>query len=945
MSMSAFFNKNKSLSNVAVAISSFTILLTLASCGGSNSTPVDSAANGGCSAGINTYFVMNDGVTGDELYKTNGETDCTSLLLDMNKNSSSGTDDRLRWDLGNGTILFIANDGVVDDELWRHDENGTALVIDHVKDGGMRPTSGKVIEGGDVIGSGLPLNGRLYYVFNNQLWSTDGSEAGTNQLQASTDISQLIAYNDLVYFSSRMINGSYSLWRTDGSVAGTTEFSASKTTLPSILNNKLYYMVDGITLVQTDGTQAGTTQLGSITTGTVISMVTVNNMLLMSVRTTTGSELYVSDGATAPVLLANLNTVGNSYVQLYRQWLTQSAVYFTVPDANGIFSLWKSDGTELGTINFGVINNTNNPSVRFFTEFNGKTYFQANDGVNGAELWEIDGAVMSMLDLDKAASSNAYSLTVFNNKLYFFAKDTVYGRQLWVHDGTLPQRVTDVFTYSEGGLRELVIYKNSMYFTGTDIFGRELWKSDGSAAGTVRITDINPYGNSIYIFGALHMFNGLLFFEANDGVRGRELWKSDGTAINTQITMDINQQNADTRISGLFKFKNKDYVFANDGAGQALWAIDDAGIVIVKRIPGDARIEFTQEHNGFVYFDVAGSNALDGIWRTDGTANNTVRVLDAATMNAFSNLSISGMASYKNEFYFLAHHLKEGFGLYKLNTSNNEVSNVKTINPAGSSSRRFGILVNLNKMIFMADDGVSGLDAWVSDGTTAGTKILFDPIQNKQQGDSSRLLTSTGSKLYFRSGEDLWESDGVETNQLVTGFKPLNGVELNGNVYFIGLDTTVLAPVKGSTSALYKYDGTQFSLLKSLSTRPNKLIAYKGKVYFGSIDPANPKTHSALWESDGTIDGTRVLKSIYVKEPAVNNSIVERPLESNSASGFGDIVLTGDRLYFIFSDSNNGKELWVSDGTAEGTQLVKDINPGPADGVGINPLSLVWDYY
>ncbi|WP_319419353.1 ELWxxDGT repeat protein [Pleurocapsa sp. FMAR1] len=28
------------------------------------------------------------------------------------------------------------------------------------------------------------------------------------------------------------------------------------------------------------------------------------------------------------------------------------------------------------------------------------------------------------------------------------------------------------------------------------------------------------------------------------------------------------------------------------------------------------------------------------------------------------------------------------------------------------------------------------------------------------------------------------------------------------------------------------------------------------------------------------------------------------------------------------NDGENGRELWVSDGTTEGTQLVKDINPG-----------------
>jgi len=36
----------------------------------------------------------------------------------------------------------------------------------------------------------------------------------------------------------------------------------------------------------------------------------------------------------------------------------------------------------------------------------------------------------------------------------------------------------------------------------------------------------------------------------------------------------------------------------------------------------------------------------------------------------------------------------------------------------------------------------------------------------------------------------------------------------------------------------------------------------------------------------------------------------------------------GSLLYFSARDANHGRELWVSDGTARGTRLVMDINPG-----------------
>lgn len=45
---------------------------------------------------------------------------------------------------------------------------------------------------------------------------------------------------------------------------------------------------------------------------------------------------------------------------------------------------------------------------------------------------------------------------------------------------------------------------------------------------------------------------------------------------------------------------------------------------------------------------------------------------------------------------------------------------------------------------------------------------------------------------------------------------------------------------------------------------------------------------------------------------------------------FGDFVRVGERLVFAGSDSANGIELWITDGTPEGTRLLRDVYPGPA---------------
>ena len=53
-----------------------------------------------------------------------------------------------------------------------------------------------------------------------------------------------------------------------------------------------------------------------------------------------------------------------------------------------------------------------------------------------------------------------------------------------------------------------------------------------------------------------------------------------------------------------------------------------------------------------------------------------------------------------------------------------------------------------------------------------------------------------------------------------------------------------------------------------------------------------------------------------------------QPSSASEASDIGKLVAMGNRLYFTANDGKHGLELWKSDGTEQGTRLVKDIKPG-----------------
>jgi ELWxxDGT repeat protein len=81
------------------------------------------------------------------------------------------------------------------------------------------------------------------------------------------------------------------------------------------------------------------------------------------------------------------------------------------------------------------------------------------------------------------------------------------------------------------------------------------------------------------------------------------------------------------------------------------------------------------------------------------------------------------------------------------------------------------------------------------------------------------------------------------------------------------------------------------------------------------------------WITDGTAEGTRLVADIL-------------PGSAASLPGPGPYdfsLIDGGRALFWANDGVRGREPWITDGTAEGTRLVADIQPGAGPGTGPGP--------
>ena len=193
-----------------------------------------------------------------------------------------------------------------------------------------------------------------------------------------------------------------------------------------------------------------------------------------------------------------------------------------------------TQGSIACTLSFADINQDpsyQNSDPRYFTAYNNKLYFQANDQINADELWVTDGTTAGtymLKDINSgSAPSSPMSFCVFNNKLYFKADlgNTFNEGELWVTDGTASGTVLvkNIYPAYNAAIDHMTVYNGSLYFTATDgVNGYELWKSDGTAAGTQLFKDINPGSGGSYC-EAFTVFNNKLYFSSNDGTNGTDM--------------------------------------------------------------------------------------------------------------------------------------------------------------------------------------------------------------------------------------------------------------------------------------------------------------------------------------------------------------------------------------------------------------------------------------
>ena len=317
--------------------------------------------------------IQGDGIlSGGEIVSTIGECPGNSgLVKDINTVSTHTSWEKAMVTMG-GVLYFIADDGVHGDELWRSDGTmgGTNMVID------LNPTRQSIIGGsivdenpGTNFGEIVAGDEKIFFsaaVGNDEireLYVSDGSNSGTLKISETFDCEPQI-FSNYPEFSYSGVN-SISVMPASEVGFDTAYFSAFKCSYQNIV-------CSGEEPHISDGTESGTYQLadlfsgftdlttpggGSVTADLVGSQPSEftrsgNNIYFSAKNTYFGRELFVIDTSSVlggVQLVKDINYgSADSSPSLFESM--GGELFFTADDGISGTELWKSDGTWTGTV-------------------------------------------------------------------------------------------------------------------------------------------------------------------------------------------------------------------------------------------------------------------------------------------------------------------------------------------------------------------------------------------------------------------------------------------------------------------------------------------------------------------------------------------------------------------------------------------------------------------
>jgi len=726
------------------------------------------------------YFYADDGVNGRELWRSDGTYAGTHIVVNIGPGPlDHGGQETVVIPSVGGVMFITADDGVHGQELWRSDGTaaGTWIVADIVPGDGS-PDIDRMIQAGN----------RVFFTATDSAgsepWVSNGTAAGTHRVgdinpgAADSSIGGAVAVGSTVFFAAFDPIHGRELWRlkagdelaalvtdlnTDLSpiqppanqvpiepahtkdsdpqsltASGDSVLFTAVTTSGSLVTNKLYRATaDSTTFVPLNDLDAFEViyqivpvgARGAVFAVTSVGMTTATKPIFVTDGTTGGSRSLVSPQVwlTGTTLAAERSADGNE-------------VYFFAHAQNsgGDIDLWRSDGTVANTRVFADVDDiVGSWDIRRVGSrlFFGVGYY--GDG-HGKEMWVSDGTpagTRMIRDLYPGeASSQPYALQVIGDKVMFAAFTPDDPATFWVTDGTdtgtLPLAKIPVdFETESGGPFSLGASATDVFYLANDgINGAGLWASNGTSTGTRLVKDLSTGDDAVSVLPMMSLGNIQIF--NNRGV----VWRTDGTTAGTYPLADTAPgesgdvwwpiyQNAPSVVG------STGYFFANDGVHNTFWRTDGsvAGTAMVSDVTAVSPwvLGISGAAGARIFFLGVNGSTSNTLYSTDGTATGTVLVSGTHQLGGTAKVFNGRLCLAGNDG--IPHPVPNGsYFVNDIWCSNGSAGDLVRITDGNDHDRSAGEFFVVDNLMFVnshAQGATNGL--WITTGDSATTRQLL----------------------------------------------------------------------------------------------------------------------------------------------------------------------------------------------------------------------------
>lgn len=720
----------------------------------------------------------------------------------------------------------------------------------------------------------------------------------------------------------------------------------------------------------------------------------------------TGKELWVSDGTTQGTLLLKDVIPGAESAFPGAGYTFKDKFWFTAKGDSLDDKLWHSDGTTEGTKPAGSVNpeKTDIGGV-FFASDDKWLYFTTYSNSLGFRLWRTDGSgnAPEMLTNFTEPTWWIINMQLIEGNLYLIKKSSTpniaYTKIIKIDPQNFNSTQLVLFVYPSDTYknvpRKLYPLNGKIYFPGIDFTGKEtVWETDGTSAGTKMNLDVPLWYNFDSAENMAVFDDHLYFFTQEVGkyqfmkyggspgtlevlkdfslppyfnpqftewqqqlwwsYRGQQIWKTDGTVSGTTIAIDSFEN-----LRSITLFNDRVYFLANRKNKPATaWYFDQGNNHTPVQVKSNGLANLSSDISDFAilkdeaYFWAQDTFKRTEIWTTNGMPSSVHQITDLSFFNG--GYDFTPQPVNDSLLLFTTQGPDKQRSVWATNTSFNNESTILELPLQEHTLQLYGLpefktaFFNSSSKVLYQSEGTAATTVPVLDNVgPISTPVFFQDrfFMTAVRNDTLWLLSSDGTPEHTTLEIPLAATNHYSAYPLlkimdehIYFFKEENGKwnlwKSDGNLQntqwitafehepgnFPG-QITVSGDLLYFTcqSALWRSDGTSAGTYRIDNQSYNKVYDILGFRDELYFTAYSDNNGTEIWKSDGSLEGTVLLKDIL---PGIRSS---EPDLSDAAS-------LGDYFWFPAFTEQYGEELWQSDGTPEGTRLAADICPGPCSG-------------